>query len=344
MTSRPTHFALVILAGGWFFTLSLTGSGQSGDEESLGRQAEQAGKRREALTHYVAALRQAIEGSDVDQRLREKAIAVVRKLKPAPAVPNEVIDHEGRAEAAVKSATKKEDFLDAASEYRKALRLAPWLAQDYFNLGVVLEKAGSFDEALRSFKLYLLAAPSAQDATEVRKKIAGLQYEIEKAEKERARAEEQQRAQVRTEQERRQTLSWLSGTWDFKSVEAPPQLVTTSWGTFEFMLKDHAIEGNELVTRRNFSGREIQVSSPKLHLVLRGELLGDDPATIRWTNYYADGAHGYCRNTGRWGTWVEVSLDVSYDKKSITFSVPHNICCDASDQCQEFSERYVLTR
>lgn len=53
------------------------------DDETLGRQAEQAGKLSEALTHYVATLQQTTEDDiDADERLREEIIAVVQKLKP----------------------------------------------------------------------------------------------------------------------------------------------------------------------------------------------------------------------------------------------------------------------
>lgn len=150
------------------------------DEETLARQAEQAGQYREALTYYVKALQSASEGSSKDQELREKIIKLVQKIQPPPAVPEETIKFEGRAEAAVRNARTPEDYLDAAKEYRKALLLAPWVASYYFNLGVVLEKAGKPDEAIKSLRLYLLAAPNAPDVREVQKRIAGLDYEMER--------------------------------------------------------------------------------------------------------------------------------------------------------------------
>jgi tetratricopeptide (TPR) repeat protein len=150
------------------------------DEESLAQQAEQAGKYREALTHYVNALQSVSEGSAKDSELREKIINLSQKIQPPPAVPEETVKYEGRAEAAVRNAKTPEDFLDASKEYRKALLLAPWVASYYFNLGVVLEKAGKPDEAIRSLRLYLLAATNAPDLREVQKRIAGLEYEDEK--------------------------------------------------------------------------------------------------------------------------------------------------------------------
>jgi tetratricopeptide (TPR) repeat protein len=223
MNTKASVF-LLLVATSFLFGFSLSVQAQS--IESDGNSAEQAGNLREALKDYVAALQGVPDGSEADPRLREKIIRVVQKMKPViPDVPDEVIDHEGRAEAAVKTATKKDDFLDAAAEYRKGLRLAPWLARDYFNLGLVLEKTGAFDEAIRSFRLYLLAAPDGQDTGEVRKKIAGLQYEIEKSAKEKAEAEQQQSdkvhkeaaAQQEEQQRRQQATRALEGIWRSKS-------------------------------------------------------------------------------------------------------------------------------
>ena len=59
--------------------------------------------------------------------------------------------------------------------------MAPWLAADYFNCGVAHEKAGENKEAIRNFNLYVLAAPNADDAVAVEKRIGGLQYALQKA-------------------------------------------------------------------------------------------------------------------------------------------------------------------
>jgi len=179
-------------------------------DEIAGKAAEQAGKEREALSHYIAALQGVSDGSADDQRLRETIIKLVRKLDPPPPLPDQVIVFEGRAEAAYKSAGSTEDLMDAAREYGKALRIAPWVASVYFNLGIVLEKAGRPTEAINNFKLYLLAVPNAQDATAVKKRIAGLEYNMEKARKgvEQTAAEER-----RKKAHEEAVLHVLSGTW-----------------------------------------------------------------------------------------------------------------------------------
>ena len=113
--------------------------------------------------------------------MREKIIALALTLNPKPATPTAVIQAEGAAEYAFKNAKANSDFSDAAKQYEKALLMAAWLAADYFNCGVAHEKAGENKEAIRNFNLYLLAAPNADDAQAVNKRIGGLQYAAQKA-------------------------------------------------------------------------------------------------------------------------------------------------------------------
>ena len=185
---------VILTISGIMCLLSLAGfSQQAPAEEALGQQAEQAGRLREALTHYVTALQSAPDGSDTDQRLREKIIGLVPKLTPPPAVPDEATRYMGRGRAATEIAQSVDDFKKAAIEFQNALKVAPWLASGYFNLGVVQDRAGQYTEAIRSFKLYLLAAPSAPDSQDVQSRIAGLEYKQERQQEE-ARAAAQKRA------------------------------------------------------------------------------------------------------------------------------------------------------
>ena len=137
----------------------------------------QPGNPQEALRQYVADLQK----NPNDYALREKIIKHVQAMRPAPAIPLEAEKFEGRAEFAFKNAKSEADFLDAASEYGKALLIAPWAGPYYFNQGLAYEKAGKPAEAKRSFEFYLLAVPNAQDSRDVRKRIAGLEYAMEKA-------------------------------------------------------------------------------------------------------------------------------------------------------------------
>jgi tetratricopeptide (TPR) repeat protein len=213
-----------VVVGLWtlLFCFSV-GMAQSRDEETLGRQIEQAGKLREALTHYVAALQAAPEGSDADQRLRRQIISTALGLKPPLAVPEEAERHMARGRAAVTAARDSKDFEDAIAEFKQAVRAAPWMAAGYYNLGVVQDKAGHYSDAIKNLGLYLLAAPTASDAKEVRSLIYEAEYRRDKAKKEAAthQEEEKQQHQAETQQQAaqqekaraRQLIGELPGTW-----------------------------------------------------------------------------------------------------------------------------------
>lgn len=116
------------------------------------------------------------------KNLNQPVAGGVGQLDPPPAMPKEAVQAEGRAEAAVKLAQSPSDYLEAAKEYQKALELAPWATHLYYNLGLVHEKAKEYTDAIRYFRLYLEVNPGAEDALDIEKEIAGLEYTIEKRE------------------------------------------------------------------------------------------------------------------------------------------------------------------
>lgn len=150
--------------------------------ERQAESAEDAGKMREALRHYLAAVRSMPGGTLTakDVELRRKVIALVRKLDPPPSVPEEAQESLDRAEARAKDAKKEPEYLDAAAEYMKGLRGAPWVAKAYYNLGLLCELANDYGRASRSLRLYLAADPEAPEAVEVKRKIAALDVKHEK--------------------------------------------------------------------------------------------------------------------------------------------------------------------
>ena len=143
--------------------------------------AEMEGGAKAAFDRAMAAVAGSSMGSDVEARAMGQAIAAVRGLAAAPAIPDAVIGHVGRARAAAQAAKTPGEFLDAAKEFGEAARLAPWVAEYQFNRGVLLEKAEHYGEAALALDLYLRAAPDAKDRTEVRELIAGLRRITEKS-------------------------------------------------------------------------------------------------------------------------------------------------------------------
>lgn len=115
-----------------------------------------------------------------DHALRERIVSLGLEVKPKPAIPPEAERFDGRAQYAFKSAKSEADMLEAAREYLKAVDAAPWIADYYFNLCAILEKANRPAEAMRACRFYLAAAPEAQDASDIRKRVAGLEFALER--------------------------------------------------------------------------------------------------------------------------------------------------------------------
>ena len=111
------------------------------------------------------------------------------------AIPENYYRHMARGEAFVETAKDKDEYKRAAREFQKAADAAPWLADPYYNLGVVQDKAGLYDDAIRNLKLYLLTAPDAEDARTVRSLIYKIEVRKEEARRtaiEKKKAEEKQ--------------------------------------------------------------------------------------------------------------------------------------------------------
>lgn len=133
--------------------------------------AVKTSSQRETLKQYITDLQQ----SPDDQELREKIIKLVATMKPKPTIPEEVTELIGQATVALKQAKTPAEYGDAVDAYRKALRLAPWDGNLYFNLGVLQEKVKKSLDAIQSYKLYLLAVPNAQDRDAVLERIGYLE-------------------------------------------------------------------------------------------------------------------------------------------------------------------------
>lgn len=172
-------FALVALSILLATGLALARTEQAVSEvEAAGVAAEEAGRLREALEHYITALEALPDPPPLedDLRLRERIIKVVGRLDPPPAVPEEAQRHGVRGQVAFRKAQSQLGLEEAADELRQAVRAAPWWPAAVYNLALVQERLEQYEEARGNLDLYLLAAPEAPDAGEVRAKIFELEY------------------------------------------------------------------------------------------------------------------------------------------------------------------------
>jgi len=157
------------------------GQSRARQAEKEGDAAKRSGNGEEAFDRYAAALKEAALGSKISRRVRKKFLGLVASVDLLPEVPEEAQRHSNRAQAYLKQAEGIEDYNNAIVEFEKALLLAPWWAEAYFNVGLVQEKAKKFSAAIENMKFYLLAAPHAEDASEVKMKIDELEVAKQRA-------------------------------------------------------------------------------------------------------------------------------------------------------------------
>ena len=319
------------------------------DYEIMGQEAEDEGKLRQALTHYMSALESTSEESS--RGLREKIIKLVQKIQPPPSVPEEALRYMGRGQAAFEIAKGHEDYKRAIDEFRKAVRLAPWLADGYYNLALVQEKAGDFDNAMRSFKLYILAAPSATDTEEVKTRIYGLEYKAEQ-QQEKERAKEAKLNRKRAERKRQEEFAFLLGTWDMERITIDPpsfggDISLRFWGTFTLSKRGPIIEGYAKGTRlqalKSTTPNRISPVNQTEQVVLRGTLKGSAPTEIRWEVKTEEMPPevGYCPE---WGGWRTANILIGTDKRRISFRIPKPVYHPDSGCREGGYAEYILTR
>lgn len=152
---------------------------------------------------------------------------LMRDLQGEPP-PEEFYRRMARGAAAVESANDQDGFGRAADEFLAATEAAPWQSQAYYNLGIVQDKAGQYEAAMRNLSIYLAANPGSSDAAAVRELLYKIEYRWEQAatqstqetEAEQQRQEEerlQQEEEIRAAEERRQQeqhVASLLGRWD----------------------------------------------------------------------------------------------------------------------------------
>lgn len=303
-------------------------------DEAAGRAAEQAGRLREALAQYTAALQTAPEDSADEQRLREAIIGVARKVKPAPAIPDEARRLLVRGSVAIKEAKSERDLEEAAREFGRAARAAPWWADAYFNQGVAYDKAGRRGDAIRNFKLFLLAAPGAQDAEKVKELIYALEYRQEKARKDaRAAQEEQERKrreeQARAAEEQAKYGHWI-GEWRYEStIQWGTEMRIRSQGVMTVSRRGNMLEGLLRLTgtyfNNDYSPPDAEPAKPTIRGVIRS-----GAADIDWTYVYV-----HASRCNRPDEWRPVRMQLSADRRSVSysytvFSVHHQTCAPTS--------------
>jgi hypothetical protein len=270
--------------------------------------ADRAGEVEKALSSYKSLLDELSFDPVREHAVREKALALAARGDPPPAVPEEARRHAVRAQALVK-ARGNAGYAAAVEELLAAVRLAPWWADGYYNLGLMQEGAGLQRDAIRSLKLSLVGAPGGENSQDVQNKV----YELEVLAEEAAK------------------LSGLSGTWyiyfpktgktgDTRydvTMDGPAFEARSSFGgVLRGTVRGAAIDGT--ITMPSLDGWDVNdCRTPEYTVPLTGKVREDGRLITfqhTWNNYTSThwNITGLFNNTGRrQGECISVSLEGS---------------------------------
>lgn len=136
---------------------------------------EQIGRPPEALTHYVAALRESILLQD-EIEILSRLVALAQQARiPVPD------SADRRYRVGILRAQQKR-YQEAIQEFEAALAEAPWLVDGYYNLGLVYDFTENYFDALRALRIYLQLAPTAPNIGPVKSKIVEIEDRLQSAE------------------------------------------------------------------------------------------------------------------------------------------------------------------
>lgn len=212
-------------------------------------EVENQGELRKAFLMYMKLLHK--YPNDID--LLTRIIELTKKLDPPPATSEEVERYVSRGLTAIKLAQAKSDYINALEEFKKALQLAPWVPTVYYNMGLVEEQAELYEEAIQSFKCYLLAAPHANDSHEIKKKIYELEYTLDLRKK--------------------QMQDWV-GTWVLEGMAELKQVVTEHRSDY--------VKGVKEIKEERFTGIEVKITDPPVDGKVTVEVKGRGLAGASW--------------------------------------------------------------
>jgi tetratricopeptide (TPR) repeat protein len=140
------------------------------------RLLEQHGSQN-PLAPYVIAL----QNAPYDEAQRHKILKASTGLPTPPAIPEEARQLFLQASALIKQTSTAQELQKPIELLGKALIIAPWWGNAYYNLSRAQELSGDYDEAVKQLNYYLELKLTEADASEARAHISVIQAEKEAA-------------------------------------------------------------------------------------------------------------------------------------------------------------------
>ena len=144
-----------------------------------------------------------------DTVLRENLIKLAQTLKPPPTIPEDAREPFVMGATVLKRAGGPADAARAVELFTKAIQVAPWFADAYYNRAIARETAGQFEPAMDDLRLYLLFKLTDQERREVQDRIYALKADAQLAATKKAEQDKVSSAEAakrQTEQVKRDAL------------------------------------------------------------------------------------------------------------------------------------------
>jgi tetratricopeptide (TPR) repeat protein len=119
-----------------------------------------------------------IIADDTDaEAIQAEMFNVVKKNPHLAKAPDDAREHALRGEMLIKEGK----FSEAVTEFKKAIRIAPYIATLYYNAALINAVLKNYPEAIRNMKMYIKADPDAPDVRTAKDEISKWQFEMEKS-------------------------------------------------------------------------------------------------------------------------------------------------------------------
>jgi tetratricopeptide (TPR) repeat protein len=107
-------------------------------------------------------------------------LALVTHGQGTPAIPDDARKYMASGLAFMKGAKSRQDFRQAAVEFKQAADTAPQWAEAYWNLAAAETAAGDYDEAKKSLQIYLSFSSRSPKVQAAKSKLSAINAQISK--------------------------------------------------------------------------------------------------------------------------------------------------------------------
>ena len=135
------------------------------------------------LSEQFAELLAQLQDRPYDEARRENVIRLALSYPSLPPIPEEARQLALQASTLMKQTSNPKDMEQPIRLLKKALVIAPWWGNAYYNVSRAQELSGQYDEAVKQLNYYLELKPSEADAAEARAHIAVIQAEKQVADR-----------------------------------------------------------------------------------------------------------------------------------------------------------------